>query len=429
MSDPVARRVPRPARERTGSVPVLALALFLPMMATILPLPPPSATGFAPPRFLLASRRPRPSLLAEGAAAPGERDAESEVGEERGVLLHEDADGLGGGAFSSGDDLDDAWTGFRRELILRERMMTSSSSTADAAADDVPRVLSRIEDVDDVGPGTILISSSAAAASSEGRGRSSGRRYLHKAVVFVLERGPLGASGVLLNRGPMFDLGLLAVDGTVLPGSDEGWTVWFGGEDLRGRGEEEEDEEDDVEDFGGGVSDNTFCLFFDDDVDPAGQASVEVADGVRFAFHAGARELVHAGRADPEDFLLFYGHVHWDAGDLEGELRTGQWDAARVVPGGGPSDVLTGVRDRSMETTTTGGKVVVDLTYGKTAWDYARRAMGMPSAPTIEANAETFGDKMLRAWTLLNLPHTRDDRRAALRDFGADDANDDSGRP
>ena len=40
----------------------------------------------------------------------------------------------------------------------------------------------------------------------------------------------------------MFDVGLLAIDGTTLPGSE--WTAWFGGDHLR---DNEEDDDEEVE--------------------------------------------------------------------------------------------------------------------------------------------------------------------------------------
>eukprot|EP00899_Mesostigma_viride_P012143 jgi/Mesvir1/2092/Mv16624-RA.1 len=130
-------------------------------------------------------------------------------------------------------------------------------------------------------------------------------------VIFILEHGPQGTLGVILNRPTGLKMGDLG-------GLTQKMSGVFAGSDTY---------------MGGPVAQNTILILH-------GKAGIskgdEVVDGVFTCQLDEATAAVASGAAKPVDFRFFLGHSGWAPGQLQQELNMGSW-----YVGAGSSDIVT----------------------------------------------------------------------------------------
>ena len=277
------------------------------------------------------------------------------------------------------NDLGD-WKEFQQRLIESEQQsnkchendINGSSSISSSS-------LQRISNVHDIMPGTILL---ATLPSRDEQGYGLGRQYLHKSIIYIVDVDfDHGITGLILNRTPMFELGLLSIEGKKLEESSNGWVVGLGGDSFSF-----DEEMEDVDTSASSVN----CLFFRD-VDPMCEACKEISSGVYFTSQGTARRYVHESLAKPDDFWLFYGHMHWSFEEMQQEIVESIWQAVDINDGGDPLDVLKEIRSKA------------SLEYGMQIWETLCDALNE------ETNSENlFDDRMLEEYCLASLPMTRE---------------------
>lgn len=192
------------------------------------------------------------------------------------------------------------------------------------------------------------------------------QQYFHKAAILVLDHDETTfTKGIILNRPTD-----LMLDDDVNPGVQ--WRVWFGG-DVQGM---ESDSPDIV------------CLHRIKD-QRAVDASLPVREELQWTTFDNAKQLVHAGVADPQDFWVFCGYAGWGPGQLLGELDRKSWhmvatDSGTLVNELARQSAGTDPRDAGLET-----------------WTLLMNMIG--KGEVAEEYADEFDDFMLKEWALKHL--------------------------
>jgi len=128
------------------------------------------------------------------------------------------------------------------------------------------------------------------------------QQYFHKAAMLVLDHEVnTFTKGIILNRPTERYL-----DDDVNEGVK--WRVWYGG-DVQGIDSEKPD---------------FVCLHSLTDKRVT-DASVPVMDDMHWTTFENAKQLVHAGIAEPSDFWVFCGYAGWGPGQLTAELEHDSW--------------------------------------------------------------------------------------------------------
>ena len=289
---------------------------------------------------------------------------------------------------TSSNDLGD-WKDFQQKLIASEQTMkmcpeTDGNELCSISSTSLQRMSNN---VNDIMPGSILL---ATLPNENEQGYGLGRQYLHKSIIYVIDVDlDSGITGLILNRGPMFELGLLSIEGKKLEESSDGWVVGLGGDSFSF-----DEEMEDVDTSASSVN----CLFFRD-IDPICETCKEISSGVYFTSQSTARRYVHEGLARPDDFWLFYGQMHWSFEELQREMAENIWQPVDIDGDGNPSDILEEIRAEA------------SLDYGMQVWGK------VCSAVHQETRAEdSFDDRMLKEYCLASLPLTREIHEGANDD-------------
>ena len=285
-----------------------------------------------------------------------------------------------GSSSSASHDLD-GWKEFQRKLIASEQQSNicheNDSNESSFISSSTCR---RISNVNDIMPGTILL---ATLPSKDEQGYGLGRQYLHKSIIYVIDVDfDHGITGLILNRTPMFELGLLDIEGKKLEESSDGWVVGLGGDSFSF-----DEEIEDVDTSASSVN----CLFFRD-VDPMCETCKEIRSGVYFASQSTARRYVHETLvAEADDFWLFYGHMHWSFDEIQEEMLEHIWQPVDINDGGDPLGILKEIRREA------------SLEYGMQVWEKICNAVDQETS-----SKDSFDDRMLEEYCLACLPMTRE---------------------
>lgn len=278
-------------------------------------------------------------------------------------------------------DFDD-WKEFQQRLIASEQKLEICQETESNDLSSISSsTLQMVSNANDIMPGTILL---ATLPSNDEQGYGLGRQYLHKSIIYIVDVDfDHGITGLILNRWPMFKLGMLDIWGKKLEGSSDGWVVGLGGDSFSFG----DDDVGDVDTSASSVS----CLFFRD-VDPMRETCKEISSGVYFTSQGTARRYVHEGLAKPDDFWLFYGHMHWSFEEIHQErIVENIWQAVDINGGGDSLDVLKEIRSEA------------SLDYGMRAWENVCHAVDQETRSN-----SSFDDRMLEEYCLASLPMTRE---------------------
>jgi len=277
---------------------------------------------------------------------------------------------------SSPDNGLDAWREFQQKLIASEESELSRELPFMSASRT-----QRISNVNDIMPGSILL---ATLPSKYEQGYGLGRQYLHKSIIYIVDvdfEG--GIIGLILNRTPFFELGLLDIEGKMLEESSDGWIVGLGGDSFRF------DKETECVD----TSASSVTALFFKDVDPMCETCREISSGVYFASQCTARAYVHDGLAVPDEFWLFYGHMHWSFEELRQEFDEKIWQGIEIVDEGEAANILRSIWSYASSN------------YGMSVWEQLR---------VSRASSEgSFDDRMLEEYCLASLPMTRANHKDA----------------
>ena len=243
------------------------------------------------------------------------------------------------------------------------------------------------------------------------------QQWLHKSVVLILEHDQFDpnceTTGILLNRptdlilqernpiGDHVDMGRDGSDSDKDDDQDQGWKIWFGGEE-----------------FGiHGLNPKFFCLHslgtdicmgmgMDTDTDSTDAShlqlqsrSSQVIPGMYFCSLQDAREMVVQGDAKRDDFWVFSGFQTWDHRQLEHDLKEGIWHAistdANLVNKG--HDLLNSAAGNTDDGHTY---------YGDRVWKILMRLIGKHQRQHQQQRQElskgggpSFCDRMLLEWS------------------------------
>mmetsp|Transcript_3562 Transcript_3562/g.8983 ORF Transcript_3562/g.8983 Transcript_3562/m.8983 type:complete len:414 (-) Transcript_3562:110-1351(-) len=129
--------------------------------------------------------------------------------------------------------------------------------------------------------------------------------FFRQAAVLVLECGPSGSKGLILEMATAFQLGEMS------PSS--AGTVFKGNSLFRG---------------GGGSSDATTMLHACSEV----EGSTPIGHGLYTGGVQSAIKLVEEGKLSQDQFKFFYNYCEWGPGALEGEVMQGTWRVGIVPP-------------------------------------------------------------------------------------------------
>ena len=148
------------------------------------------------------------------------------------------------------------------------------------------------------------------------------QQYFHKNVIFLVTHTDAFTKGVIINRPTAFSTADVETTFKTLRNfSHEGandWNVWCGG-DCQG-----------INERSGRIPPEYSVLHGLKSL--AGQ-SKKVTEGVYLIDLRTAKELVAAGGADRDDFLLLVGYCGWGPGQLQAELdRSNAWTMASIDP-------------------------------------------------------------------------------------------------
>lgn len=280
---------------------------------------------------------------------------------------------------SSANDLDD-WRKFQQTLMANEEAEKTNGNENDLQSSISSSTVHQISNVNDIMPGSVLL---ATLPSKDELGYGLGRQYLQKSIIYIIDidfEG--GVTGLILNRGPMFELGLLSIEGKKLDKSSDGWIVNLGGDSFQFDEEMEE-----VDTSASSVS----CLFFQN-VDAVAENCREISTGVFYTNQATARGYAHEGKMQPGDFWLFYGHMHWSIEDFRQEIKENIWQAIDITRGGEAGDILQKLWAES------------SVDFGRTVWRVFCDVVDQPTRCEFG-----FDDKMLVEYCQASLPLSRHD--------------------
>ena len=245
------------------------------------------------------------------------------------------------------------------------------------------------------------------------------RQYLHKSVVLILEHEDnenfISTKGIILNR----PTDLVIHETTSLFEDDD--------DEYEGEGEDDGEDEGDIHDYEYGcdsIRDDAVTMEFPiwfggydwgiHTAEPkffclhsisssiAKQYSKQVMNGIYFTSIQKAKDLVHTGMAEPQDFWCFSGFIEWNQGELVEEIKDGVWNAvnmdASIVTKG--LQVLTDdegaidVEHAGVQTWT----ALTDLMHRKFQDLYHTRTSTMMMELQQTSNQQSFDDKMLEEW-------------------------------
>jgi len=167
--------------------------------------------------------------------------------------------------------------------------------------------------------------------------------FFRRGVALVLDHGPRGSRGLLLEMATAFKIGEMApsLQGTVL------------GENPLFRG-------------GSAGNDNVVMLHAFPSLDksvPVGRTGICIG-GIKAAL-----EKVEAGELDPSKFKFIFNQCEWPEGQLERELSQGLWRAGLAIP-----DLVTRqVSSQSERETLFAGKSIDN---DRSLWDILTKEMG-----------------------------------------------------
>mmetsp|Transcript_8964 Transcript_8964/g.15568 ORF Transcript_8964/g.15568 Transcript_8964/m.15568 type:complete len:406 (+) Transcript_8964:3-1220(+) len=262
-------------------------------------------TAPATPLGLTCSRRPR--LISFPAPAPQLPRISSRLRSSRGEGEPEEA----GKDTSQPDEqseprlnlpvagVDTDWRAYRAKLIASSKASESSvekgvrdlpDSTADALW---AHKLSRAE------TGSLLLAHPVMFSAGT-------QKYFHMAVILLLEVGPKGAYGVIINQESNLTLAQLSLN-TALDSCWDESTLWVGG------------------DCGGGEVTLLHAV-------PGLEGSTEVVRGLYTGGVMAAQEAVKSGKAKAADFRWICKSCGWGPGQLESEISRGVWFPSAASP-------------------------------------------------------------------------------------------------
>lgn len=133
------------------------------------------------------------------------------------------------------------------------------------------------------------------------------QQYFHQAVILLLDHGPQGSYGVMLNRPTQYQLRQVA-------SSVQQLLEHFGDNKL----------------YMGGDVGPTALIVITHNSNVAGADMV--ANGLYLVRIEDAAKAVASGSASPSDFKFFAQYAGWAPGQLEGECKRGVWFCAASSP-------------------------------------------------------------------------------------------------
>ncbi|KAK9039450.1 hypothetical protein V6N11_014650 [Hibiscus sabdariffa] len=207
---------------------------------------------------------------------------------------------------------DSDWRSFRAKLVANEKESSPkdpSSPCADPGSDQ-PRQPVTIGDkwahtIHEPEKGCLLIATK----------KLDGVHIFERTVILLLKAGPIGPSGIILNRPSL--MSIREMRSTIL----DGWTE-FSDQSLY---------------FGGPLEDGFFLVSTkrdDDSVEKSG-AFEQVMEGVYYGSRESvgcAAEMVKRNVVEGGDFRFFDGYCLWDKEQLDGEIKAGFWTVVACSP-------------------------------------------------------------------------------------------------
>lgn len=197
------------------------------------------------------------------------------------------------------------WREFRARLVQQEQGEAGGTANESAPGTDASQGWAHV---------TPLIEQGSVLLSSPGDHFAINQQYFHKAVILITEHNDQGDIGLILNRPTAFRAADCCPSiAEIARNSNQEWNVWFGG-DCEGLNP-------------GAVNTQVpFCLHTSEQL---AEVSQEIIKGVYLIPFQEAQDVVEAGTAEVDDFLLLVGYCGWGRGQMQSELDRGDtWTMA-----------------------------------------------------------------------------------------------------